>query len=88
VFIKGNIVVFKNVLFLWKTLCNGDFRVAGVKKQMTLTHKQFIRRLPLHILPKRFVKIRHYAFLSSSWKCEKQKLLQEKLQVKVLEKRE
>jgi hypothetical protein len=71
-----------------------DYRVAGVKKQMTLTHKEFIRRFSLHILPKRFtssvrplgsgVKIRHYGFLSSTWKRQKLKLLQEKLQVKVL----
>jgi hypothetical protein len=40
----------------------------------------------LHILPKRFVKIRHYGFLSSTWKRQKLQLLQEKLQVKVLEK--
>jgi hypothetical protein len=37
-------------------------------------------------LPKRFVKIRHYGFLSSTWKRQKLKLLQEKLKVKVLEK--
>jgi hypothetical protein len=55
---------------------------------MTLTHQEFIRRFALHILPKRFVKIRHYGFLSSTWKREKLKILQEKLQVKVLEKRE
>ena len=73
----------ENVTFEYK-----DYRVAGVKKQMTLTHQEFIRRFSLHILPKRFVKIRHYGFLSSTWKREKLKFLQEKLQVKVLEKRE
>jgi hypothetical protein len=73
----------QNVAFDYK-----DYRVAGAKKQMTLTHQEFIRRFALHILPKRFVKIRHYGFLSSTWKREKLKLLQEKLQVKVLEKRE
>ena len=73
----------QNVTFDYK-----DYRMAGVKKQMTLTHQEFIRRFSLHILPKRFVKIRHYGFLSSTWKREKLKLLQEKLAVKVLEKRE
>jgi len=73
----------ENVTFDYK-----DYKVAGVKKQMTLTHKEFIRRFALHILPKRFVKIRHYGFLSSTWKRLKLKLLQEKLKVKVLEKRE
>jgi hypothetical protein len=71
----------QNVTFDYK-----DYRVAGVKKQMTLTHQEFIRRFALHILPKRFVKIRHYGFLSSTWKRQKLKLLQQKLQVKVLEK--
>ena len=55
---------------------------------MTLTHGEFIRRFAMHILPKRFVKIRHYGFLSSTWKRQKLKLLQEKLKVKVLEKAE
>ncbi|MEZ7499834.1 IS91 family transposase [Flavobacterium sp. Arc3] len=71
----------QNVTFDYK-----DYRVAGVKKQMTLTHQEFIRRFSLHILPKRFVKIRHYGFLSSTWKRQKLKLLQEKLKVKVLDK--
>ena len=71
----------QNVTFDYK-----DYRMAGVKKQMTLTHGEFIRRFSLHILPKRFVKIRHYGFLSSTWKRQKLKLLQEKLQVKILEK--
>jgi hypothetical protein len=35
----------------------------------------------LPILPKRFVKIRHYGFLSSNWKRGKLKVLQEKLKV-------
>jgi len=63
-----------------------DYRQNGFKKQLTLTHEEFIRRFAMHILPKRFVKIRHYGFLSSTWKREKLKLLQEKLKVKVLEK--
>ena len=72
-----------NVTFDYK-----EYRMAGVKKQMTLTHQEFIRRFALHILPKQFVKIRHYGFLSSTWKRQKLKILQEKLQVKVLEKQE
>lgn len=71
----------ENVTFDYK-----DYRADGFKKQMTLTHQEFIRRFALHILPKRFVKIRHYGFLSSTWKRQKLQLLQEKLQVKVLEK--
>jgi hypothetical protein len=71
----------KNVTFNYK-----NYNQNGLKKQMTLTHEEFIRRFALHILPKRFVKIRHYGFLSSTWKRQKLKILQEKLHVKVLEK--
>ncbi|AWG22885.1 IS91 family transposase [Flavobacterium faecale] len=66
-----------NVVFNYK-----DYRQNGHRKSMTLTHEEFIRRFALHILPKGFVKIRHYGFLSSNWKREKLKILQEKLKVK------
>jgi hypothetical protein len=59
-----------------------DYKQNGFKKQMTLTHEEFIRRFAMHILPKRFVKIRHYGFLSSTWKRQKLKDLQSKLNVK------
>jgi hypothetical protein len=71
----------QNVHFEYK-----DYKQEGKKKTMVLTHQEFIRRFALHILPKRFVKIRHYGFLSSTWKRQKLPLLQEKLQVKLLEK--
>jgi Putative transposase/Transposase zinc-binding domain len=71
----------QNVHFEYK-----DYKQEGRKKTMVLTHQEFIRRFSLHILPKRFVKIRHYGFLSSTWKRQKLPLLQEKLQVKLLEK--
>src|SRR5690606_6155941 len=47
---------------------------------------EFIRRFALHILPKGFVKIRHYGFLSSTWKREKLKNLQLKLTIKIFKK--
>ncbi len=53
-----------------------------------MSHQEFIRRFALHILPKRFVKIRHYGFLSSSWKRQKLKSLQIKLNVHLPEKSE
>lgn len=71
----------KNVVFGYK-----DYRQNGFKKQMSLTHAEFIRRFALHILPKGFVKIRHYGFLSSTWKRKKLKNLQSKLNVKICEK--
>lgn len=62
-----------------------DYKAGGVKKTMTLPKAEFIRRFAQHILPKRFVKIRHYGFLSSTWKRQKLKELQKKLNVKPVE---
>ena len=62
----------KTVTFDYK-----DYRQKGIKKQMVLSHEEFIRRFAMHILPKRFVKIRHYGFLSSTWKRIKLKNLQQ-----------
>ena len=48
---------------------------------MTLSNVEFIRRFSMHILPKRFVRIRHYGILSSSWKRGKLQDLQASLKV-------
>lgn len=45
-----------------------DYRHAGKKKVITMDAREFIRRFSLHILPKGFVRIRHYGILSSSRK--------------------
>ena len=66
----------KNVTFDYK-----DYKQKGIKKQMQLTHQEFIRRFAMHILPKGFVKIRHYGFLSSTWKQQKLGVLKSKLQI-------
>ncbi len=58
-----------------------DYKQKAQKKEMTLSHAEFIRRFALHILPKGFVKIRHYGFLSSTWKRKKLNALQHKLGV-------
>ena len=62
------------------------YRQKGIKKQMVLSHEEFIRRFAMHILPKKFVKIRHYGFLSSTWKRIKLKNLQQKLGIQSKEK--
>jgi hypothetical protein len=62
-----------------------DYKDSGKKKSMALNQKEFTRRFSQHILPKRFVKIRHYGILSSTWKREKLKKLQEKLHIKLKE---
>lgn len=53
-----------------------NYRKGGQKTILTLSTKEFIRRFQLHVLPKGFTRIRHYGFLSSSWKKEKLPLLQ------------
>lgn len=47
-----------------------DYKHGSVKKEMTLESLQFIRRFSLHILPKGFVRIRHYGICSSSSKVK------------------
>ena len=45
-----------------------DYRNVCKVKEMTLDDTEFIRRFALHILPKGFMKIRHYGILSSTCK--------------------
>ena len=54
-----------------------DYRLQGTQKQMTLDALEFLRRFCLHILLPRFVKIRHYGFLSSRRKGEELPRLQD-----------
>ena len=49
-----------HVTFKWK-----DYRHGNTKKEMTLSISKFLRRFALHILPHRFVRIRHYGILSN-----------------------
>ena len=69
-------VTDKEVTFNYK-----DYREAGRPKEMTLSNEEFTRRFAQHILPLRFVRIRHYGILSSSWKRGKLQRLQEHLQI-------
>ncbi len=45
-----------------------EYRHGGKRSLMHLPDKEFIRRLALHVLPKGFVRIRHYGILSSTKK--------------------
>lgn len=45
-----------------------DYRKAGKKLEMALEGIEFIRRFSMHVLPKGFVRIRHYGILSSTSK--------------------
>jgi hypothetical protein len=66
----------RDVTFRYK-----DYKHNGTKKLMTLTAEEFTRRFAQHILPSRFVRIRHYGILSSTWKKGKLQALQTALKV-------
>lgn len=57
-----------------------DYRDASKVKQMPLRPIEFIRRFSLHILPRGFVRIRHYGILSSSRKQHILPLLHQQLE--------
>ncbi len=48
-----------NVIFKWK-----DYKDKGQQKTMKLAASEFIRRFLLHVLPKRFCKIRYYGIFA------------------------
>lgn len=56
------------VVFKWK-----DYRDNNKEKYMTVTAEEFIRRFLMHILPSKFVKIRHYGILSNRSRLTKLK---------------
>ena len=56
-----------------------DYRHNNQQKVMTLDAWEFVRRFVLHLLPKRFTRIRHYGILSSQWK---KKLFEQKIPMK------
>jgi hypothetical protein len=60
-----------------------DYKSNAGKKQMKLSNQEFIRRFATHILPLRFVRIRHYGILSSTWK--RHKFLELRLRLKMPE---
>jgi hypothetical protein len=64
----------KSVTFTYK-----DYKAGVQVKEMTLNLEEFTRRFSQHILPKGFVRIRHYGILSSTWKRARLPELQQKL---------
>lgn len=58
-----------------------DYREQGRRKIMQLSNREFVRRFAQHILPLRFIRIRHYGILSSTWKRGKLQALQKKLKI-------
>ena len=47
-----------------------DYRNAGHWKTLTLPGEEFIRRFLMHVLPKRFVRMRHYGLLATRIKTK------------------
>jgi hypothetical protein len=47
-----------------------NYRKEGKKEEMQLGQWEFIRRFAMHIIPHRFVRIRHYGILSNRCKGE------------------
>ena len=64
------------VRFRWR-----DYAAGNKGKVMTLTTDEFIRRFLLHVLPKGFVRIRHYGFLANRGRAVKLVQLRELLEV-------
>lgn len=56
------LIAFENgqVTFRWK-----DYTHGNKKRKMTLAADEFLRRFLLHILPRGFVRIRHFGFLAN-----------------------
>ncbi len=54
------------VTFRWR-----DYRHENRPRTMTLDAGEFIRRFLLHVLPDRFVRIRHFGFLANRYRAKK-----------------
>lgn len=67
---NNRIVKLENdyVTFKWR-----DYKDGNKEKLMTISAEEFIRRFLMHILPHKFVKIRHYGLLSNRNKKTKLK---------------
>jgi len=56
----------ERVTFRWK-----DYAHGGKQGEMTLTATEFLRRFFLHVLPKGFVRIRHFGFLANRFRASR-----------------
>lgn len=69
------------VTFKWR-----DYKDESKSKLMTLAADEFIRRFLIHILPSRFMKIRHYGLLGNRNKTTKLKICKQLTNTPVLTK--
>jgi hypothetical protein len=56
----------ERVTFRWK-----DYAHGGKQRKMTLLATEFLRRFFLHVLPKGFVRIRHFGFLANAHRASR-----------------
>jgi hypothetical protein len=56
----------ERVTFRWK-----DYAHGGKHGKMTLAATEFLRRFFLHVLPKGFVRIRHFGFLANRFRASR-----------------
>jgi Putative transposase len=71
-----------SVLFSWR-----DYADSNKQKEMHLCHAEFLRRFELHILPRGFVKIRHYGLLQNHGKTTRLNTIRKQLQLPPLRQR-
>ena len=64
----------ERVTFRWK-----DYAHRSQTRQMTLLAREFLRRFFLHVLPKGFVRIRHFGFLANRFRAARVKLCRQLL---------
>jgi predicted RNA-binding Zn-ribbon protein involved in translation (DUF1610 family) len=64
----------ERVTFRWK-----DYAHGSQTRQMTLLATEFLRRFFLHVLPKGFVRIRHFGFLANRFRAGRVKLCRQLL---------
>jgi Putative transposase len=65
------------------TFTYNDYADGKKQKQMTLSQEEFARRFEQHILPKRFVKIRHGGYLAHNGKSQRIAAIHEQLKLPV-----
>ena len=56
----------ERVTFRWQ-----DYAHSGKQSRMTLAATEFLRRFFLHVLPKGFVRIRHFGFLANRFRASR-----------------
>jgi hypothetical protein len=69
-----------SVLFKYR-----DYADDNKQKEMHLSHAEFLRRFELHILPRGFVKIRHYGLLQNHGKISRLNCIREQLNLSPLQ---